>query len=175
MLNKNKFSGITRQVKKEDLEVIKSILEFWFVDIETKEPIEEEIDKILDTIKNSIVKNDTTKYLVAEENGQVLGIMGLRPLTDERMKSFAQTENPVEFFNAYIDPKHRNRGVGKALLEARKKLAKNLGYTEALLNSGPRYKETGWGFHNKMYGPHVGIVPDCYGKGIDAPVWRKLL
>jgi len=50
------------------------------------------------------------------------------------------------------------------------------GYTEIILNSGSRYKDTGWGIYDRLDGnSRVGMAVGYYGEDGDAPVWHKIL
>ena len=67
-------------------------------------------------------------------------------------------------------------GVGSALVARLEDEARWRGYTEIVFNSGPRYKDTAWGFYDKLPGySRVGVAEKLYGEGGDAPVWSKVL
>ena len=105
----------------------------------------------------------------------MVGFVRITDVTEEVAK-LSQTDRPVELFNLYVAAgKNRGKGVGSALFGAVMDSARAQGYTEVLLNSGPRYKESGWGFYEKVIGPPAGIMKDYYGEGFDAMVWRKEL
>lgn len=49
----------------------------------------------------------------------------------------------------YVDSPHRNNGIGRSLIEAVKKLAVDMGYSEIYLNTenaGKYYQKLGWRF-----------------------------
>jgi GNAT superfamily N-acetyltransferase len=100
--------------------------------------------------------------------------MGLK-LPDETMRGFARTNRPIEVINAFVYPPYRGTGVGTLLLRHVEDAARQNGFTEIVVNSGPRYRETGWPFWIKRYGSAIGKADDYYGPGIHAPVWRKIL
>jgi len=168
------FAGIIRAPKEEDLAALQSILEVWLCDSETKKQCVEEIHGVLERVRESMTGKNNYHYLVAEEGEEVLGMVGFRPVEDERMKPFAETDNPAEFINAYVAPAHRaGRKIGQTLVTNLEQVARAAGFTEMLFNSGPRYKETAWKMYDRLLGPSVGILKDFYGPGLDAPVWRK--
>ena len=78
--------------------------------------------------------------------GRVIGMMGLSNPKDVLIQ-FATTSSPIELVNAYVDRNYRaGQGVGTALVNRLIERVLEKGSTELLLDSGPRYKETGWGF-----------------------------
>lgn len=173
--HQKQFEGITRNLEKADLVFLRPILETWNRDRHTNEPDSEEIDSIIDRMKKSMQGKTDARYIVAIEQDKPIGVVGLKPLP-EAMLPYAQTTKPAEAINAYVHADFRNgRGVGKGLFQGIETMARELGYEEILLNSGPRYKDTAWGFYNKRYGEPVGILKDFYGEGRDAPVWRRSL
>ena len=92
------------------------------------------------------------------------------------MGTFALTGTPTELINAFVRPDVRGGGgVGTALVSGLEKTARNLGKQEILLNSGPRYSESGWGFYDKIGFDRVGVIVEYYGEGGNAQVWRKSL
>ena len=127
-------------------------------------------------MKASIIKENDRKYLVADDNGKIIGVIGYKT-PDTKMLEFSQTQNPTELVNAYVDPEQRKgRGVGRSLVSSLEQSAANDGFTEIILNSGQRYKETGWGFYDRLPGfSRIGIAKNYYGEGGDAPVWSKIL
>ena len=170
------FIGSVRQPIEEDLVSVQLILEAWIRDSETHELKAEEMRGVMEAIRASIAGQGDYQYLVAEEEERVIGVIGFRPIVDEKLRVFAVTDNPAELVDAYVDPPNRaGRGVGKALFENIEQAARSQGFKEVLLNSGPRYKDTAWGFYNKIYGEPVGSIPNMYGEGLNSVVWRRVL
>jgi ribosomal protein S18 acetylase RimI-like enzyme len=103
-------------------------------------------------------------------------MMGLSPLKIALAK-FSRTDKPIEIVNAYVHRDYREgQGIGTTLVNALTQRAISRGNTEMLLDSGPRYKNTGWGFWDRQPGfERVGLAKNLYGRGLDAPVWRKSL
>lgn len=170
------FDGIVRPLAEKDLEALKPILETWIKDRDTGELLSDEVEEDLQIMRESIAGESDKVYLVAEsKEGEVVGVIGLRD-PDKRMIPFTKTSKPAELVNAYVANEHRaGKGVGSAMVKAIEEEAKRRGYTEVVFNSGPRYKDTGWGFHKKLYGEPVAVAEKYYGEGGDAPVWRKEL
>ena len=95
----------------------------------------------------------------------------------EMATDFSITDNAIEIINLFVLPDQAKRGIGKALVDKVEWEAALVGgYSEIIVNSGPRYKETAWGFYDQLPGfSRVGILKDQYGPGRDAPVWRKVI
>ena len=58
------------------------------------------------TILESELKSQNTKYIVAKENGKILGFAGIIVLPDD-----------VEITNIVVKKEERKKGIGKSLLE----------------------------------------------------------
>jgi GNAT superfamily N-acetyltransferase len=163
-----------RQPIPEDIYTLREVLALSVVDKETNQPIQDEIDEILTHVADSMDGDsiEERRYLVAElADGSVLGMMGVtRP--DVEMLGYANRPGEcIELINAFVHPEARGTGAGKKLVEGLKAQAKAQGATEVVVNSGPRYKETGWGFWQKLFGEPM-VLKDRYGAGLDAMVWR---
>lgn len=173
---KEKFKGITRPLKEEDLPFVKEVLEMWLRSMFTREIIPEEVEADMGFLKGSLNGSNERKYWVAQtEDGKVIGVMGLTKPKEELMP-FKQTERPIELVNAYVDKDYRKgRGVGTALLNTLQNFARESGYTEILLESGPRYGKTGHPFYDKREFTRVGILENFYGRGFHSQVFRKPL
>ena len=137
----------------------------------------DEIDEVLASVEASIRGESDRQYLVAVAAGRgTVGLMGICPLlVNNPMYDFARTSKPAELINAYTDTSVRRLGVGSALLAGIETLAREAKYRELILNSGPRFRETGWPFWHDKFGPEVGGLLNRYGRGNHAPVWHKLL
>ncbi len=172
---KNPEEISVREISLEDLDSLQPILEFWIKTPDTQETIHSEVDGVIESIKDSFSGNGDKKFYVAvDTEGSVLGMMGISKPSKE-MIEFTKTGNAVEFINAYVDPKRRGLGVGKKLVISLEEEAKINGYEEIIVNSGPRYSQTGWGFWTSVYGRPVAVQKDLYGPGLDAPVWQGFL
>lgn len=173
----NRFNGKVRSLKKEDLDSLKPILATWIKDRRTGQPLPDEVEEDLQLMSESVEGKNDRMYLVAEDlDGEILGVVGFKT-PDETMFTFTKTSNPAELVNAYVkSDKIKGRGVGRSLIAKLEEMAREKGHTEIVLNSGPRYKDSGWGFYDKLEGyKRVGIAVGYYGENVDAPVWRKEL
>jgi ribosomal protein S18 acetylase RimI-like enzyme len=170
------FAGTVRPLRAADLPSIQRILELWVRDTPSSPPLADEIAGHLARMSNSLVEERGARYLVAvTETGEIVGVVGMRP-PDVKMLPFTSTERPVEMINAYVDPHHRKGcGVGTVLVRELERLARESGFTEMVLNSGPRYRSSGWEFFDKLGYERRGLAHDLYGEGVHAPVWRKIL
>lgn len=172
-----RFNGTVRPLQREDILQLKPILETWLKDSTTGEILPDEVAEDIEYMSRSLEGRNQREYLVAETaEGKVVGMIGLSPLK-QALQEFVKTERPIELVNAYVDKDYREgRGVGSALVNKLTERAKEKGFTEILLDSGPRYEHTAWGFYDKQPGfQRVGIAKDLYGPGGDAPVWQRLL
>jgi len=164
-----------RLVQEEDLPQIDMILEAWVRDPGTGVIIQREVDEVLERIRQGIDNPENGTNVVAEDlQGRVIGVMGIYPV-DPEMQQYVTTDNPREINNAYVADDVRGSGAGKSLVKKLESIGLQRGYKELVLNSGPRYKETGWEFWKRVYGEPVDVAKDYYGPGYDAMVWRKLL
>lgn len=190
----DQFDGTIRLLTLEDVDALRPILEQWIRTVDKTTPRMEDIDKTQESMRATVRGENTRKYRVAEYDGKVIGVMGYKipdpddPNDGQKMLAFKESKNPVEFINAYVDESHRaGKGVGKALFTALENLAREQGFSEILVNSGPNFEKSGWEFWDSIMGPkkrdpifdkgtiinHVGFAKDMYGPGRDAPVWRK--
>lgn len=172
-VEKGRFSGQIRPLAQADLVQVRPILETYLRDRNTGALNTEEVQEDLDLMRQSCEGGNDRVYLVADDGKQVIGVIGMRT-PSEAMQAFTSTERPVELVNAYVAERHQ--GVGSALVERLEEEALIRYHTEIVLNSGPRYKDSGWGFYDNLPGyGRVGIATKLYGEGGDAPVWRKVL
>lgn len=78
-------------------------------------------------------QNANDIYFVVEQNGEVLGGAGVKPLQD--------FESEVcELQKMYFSPKVRGKGIGKAMFEKCLQAAKRLGYRQCYLESAHQLK-----------------------------------
>ncbi|MBI4057915.1 GNAT family N-acetyltransferase [Candidatus Microgenomates bacterium] len=171
------FQGSVRELRLDDLDSLRPILSTWIKDRDTGETLPDEVEEDLQIMGDSAQGKNDRQYFVAEDvNGKMIGVIGFKN-PDPRMLDYCKTSNPAELVNAYVRVDQRaGKGVGRALITKLEEEARKKGFTEIVLNSGPRYKDTGWGFYDKLPGyQRVGVAVGYYGEGGDAPVWRKEL
>lgn len=175
-VREQKFAGEIRPVGMQDITAIQHILRQWVIVPGTTEVIESEVEEVLAYIKGSIGGTNTRKYIVAQSpSGEVVGFAGT-DLPETDMLEYKTSDNPLELINLYVDTNNRTgKGVGSALYNAIKNNARNNGYTQLMLNSGPRYRESGWPFYMRIIGEPVGELKDKYGTNLHAPVWSENL
>jgi GNAT superfamily N-acetyltransferase len=94
------------------------------------------------------VAAETPVFLVARDEGGLLGCGALRPLD-------AQT---VEMKRMYVRPEARRKGVGLALVAALEQAARELGATRVVLETGTRQHEAMALYEGAGYRP----IP-CFG------------
>ncbi|HSW74648.1 MAG TPA: GNAT family N-acetyltransferase [Candidatus Saccharimonadales bacterium] len=160
----------------ENPELLRPVLESAIVDSATGESITEDIESILSSIPRSEEAMPGKYAAVAwsPESVKALGMMGLTT-PGEVMRSFARTSNPVELINAYVLSAARGLRIGSALVSHLERKAADQGFTEIILNSGPRFRLSGWPFWRHTYGEPIGVARGYYGPHLDAPVWHKVL
>lgn len=171
----SRFAGDVRLLKESDIEVVRIILETWIRNSQTREIIHEEVSEVLSNMAKSVRHENKKTYFVAEEHNQAIGIMGV-VLPEADILAFGQTDQPIELVNAFVAKDHHGgRGVGRALVARIEEEMHHLGYTEMILSSGPRYKESGWGFYDAIGFVRCGVIKDYFGSGFHAQIWRKTL
>ncbi len=166
-LRRNKmFAGVIRELRKEDIGQVQKIFEMYWTD-------EGFLEKLKGRMKQFVYNSPELveqgfKYFVAEENGEIVGIAALRR-APEKMKKYAKTENPAEFY--VLASKYKGRRIGTVLRQERIKEARRLGYTEIVFFS-PESHKASWKFHDNSGAERVGQVsvddePGC--------VWSMIL
>lgn len=169
------FPGSIRRLQIGDMTQIEPILRFWMVDSKSGEFDEKDFNNTSSEMRKSILGLNDREYFVAEIDQQVVGIMGYRN-PEEGMKQFiSQGKTGKEIINAYINKRFQGNGVGTTLLKTIIDELKSQRIDEAVVSSGPRFKESGWTFWHKMFGMAVKILPDYYGPNTPTPVWKTKL
>lgn len=170
-----------RRLQTSDLEHVKPILEHWIRDCDSGEPVPEEVTEDLAAIRATIGTTAKEGFIViVDESDIACGVMGLKTLDaniekDRYLIALCQGTSPCELINAYLDPGKRGHGLGRELVRGLIALAREFGYDEMLVNSGRRYRETGWGFYDKLFGARRGVHIGRYGEGRDAPIWGMMI
>ncbi|MDQ5943733.1 MAG: hypothetical protein QG675_501 [Patescibacteria group bacterium] len=168
-------SYVVRELRLTDVPQVEQIARQWVrFPPETGPVIEEEVQEMIELMQESIKLQNNRHYFVSTDKAEnVVGFVCLADL-EPKMQQFSTTENPIELKNLYVQQgKRRGKGVGSALYNFAKDWSRAKGYTEIILNSGPRYKKTGWPFYQIIIGDPIGMLKDFYGPGNGAPVWRE--
>ncbi|MGC9603140.1 MAG: GNAT family N-acetyltransferase [Minisyncoccia bacterium] len=154
--------------KLGDLGEIRKILAQW-----TDNPeVEKYVKRIQDEITRKIEFN--THYWVARYSGMPVGIVGLcDPLP--QVLPFAKTSRPGKFKILYVDGAYRGKGIGKKLVDFLENEARKEGYAEVLARSAERYRDTSYGFYEKMGYKNVGTVYAGEDRSKPMRVFRKEL
>ena len=171
---KERFAGIVRPPKEEDIPALREIVGHWLRDF--GRIAYNEVDEDMEILRESLRDQSDKSIFVAETpEGKVVGIMGLASKPKQQLLPFTKTDDPCELIIAFVHPEYRGgKGVGTALLNAVQNLAITLGKKEILLESGPRHIETGYPFYDKQPGfKRAGVIKDFYGPGEDTMVWQK--
>lgn len=152
-----------RSVEAEDREQIEAIFDkYWFDSF--RDNLSSKLDGYLKSSPEVMEQN--FNWLVAEEDGQVIGVMAYRDVP-EHMREFTSTSKPVEFYVGAV--RERNRGVGTQLLKEELKQVKEKGYTEAIFFSGETHQES-WPFHDNS--GFVRVAEMEAPNGEKGYVWR---
>lgn len=158
-----------------DLEGLRTVLESAVVNPISHEVIQEEVEDLLLRYKDILDNGGQEQYFVAHDSkGEPIEIMGLAP-PDDVIRSFTKTPNPIEIVNAYILSARRGAGIGGHMVRHLEMMAAMQGHTEVVLNSGPRYRWSGWPFWTRMFGEPAGVAEKYYDGEWDAMIWRHQL
>lgn len=164
---KNIMSIIIRNLEKQDEQSIKSIFALYWHDQDFLNRLSARLESAINNTEEC--KKQRLKYLVAEDNDEVVGVIGFRN-TPDHMLQFTKTENPAELYILAV--KERGKGIGQKLVEEATKQIEDLGYTEIVLYSGETHKDS-WGFYD-----HLGlerVSPATAPNGEPGYIWRKVL
>ena len=160
------FKGSIRELKKEDVPAVEAIYDLYWHD-----SFRDNLTKRLNGFVSgdSDVMDQRFQYFVAEEDGEVVGVVGFRKSPDH-MKGFAKTGNPAEFYIMAV--RNRGQGLGRLLLARAVETARQAGYTEAILYSGETHQEV-WGMYDHLGYERVG--PAVAPNGEPGMIWRAIL
>jgi len=98
---------IIREFKQGDQKEVEEIFALYWTDPEFLEELSGELQSF---IKMSL--NKDLGFFVAEENNEVVGIVGFKKLADY-FKPYTKTNNPIELY--VIAVKNKRKGIGKKL------------------------------------------------------------
>lgn len=159
------FKGIIRPLQKEDVESVEKIFDLYWND-DFRNHLSDKLNKYI--TNDSELNNQKFKFFVAEENGEVVGVAGMREIP-KHMKEYANTNNAVEFYILAV--KKQGEGIGSALTLNRIENARKMGYTEILLFSGITHQDS-WKFHDKYFDRIEQVEAP---NGESGYIWRKLI
>lgn len=155
---------IIREFQESDQKAVEKLFDLYWTDPEFLKELSSELRLY---VKKTSEKD--SGFFVAEENNEILGIVGFRKLTNY-LKPYALTNNPVELY--VIAVKYKRKGIGEKLKLKLTEGVRRLGLSEILLYSPNSHNES-WDFYEKSGFERVGeITPpdDDIGQ-----VWRKTL
>ena len=153
-----------REFQKNDQKDVEKIFSLYWTDPEFLKELSNELASY---IKKALNKN--YRFLIAEKNNEILGIIGFKKLADY-LKPYALTNNPIEFY--VIAVKYKRKGIGLNLNLKLIEEAQKLGFNEVILYSPNSHNES-WSFYDKLGFEKAGeITPPDDGTG---QVWRKIL
>lgn len=144
----------------EDADQVQKIFELYWTDDDFLEKLKNRLRQFTeDSVEMS---EQGFKYFVAEENGEIVGIGAMRK-PPEKIKKYATTGNPVEFYA--LASKYKNKGIGTALRNRRIEEAKKQNYSEILFYSPGSHSES-WSFHDtsggkRIYPVSIDDEPGC--------------
>lgn len=122
------------------------------------------------------MKRNPENYLVYRSSGKdIRGIIGFRPSPIE-FSNYFTTPRPATIVSFYLDKNSRRQGVGTLLFNNLINIVREKGYTEVFIDCGEFFKETAWGFYDRMTsGNRVGVLENYYPDGSSATVWGKVI
>ncbi|GAA3588982.1 GNAT family N-acetyltransferase [Flavivirga amylovorans] len=128
----SKDTIVIREIQFGDNEQIEQIIRDCFhefkIPLEGTAYTDEETPKMFESYQNS---NDV--YYVIDDNGEILGGGGVKPLKDFET-------DVCEIQKMYFSPKVRGKGYGKLMFEKCLNFAKELGYRQCYIESAPQLK-----------------------------------
>ncbi|TXE11966.1 GNAT family N-acetyltransferase [Seonamhaeicola algicola] len=123
---------VIREIKPDDNEPLEQLIRNCFhefdIPLEGTAYTDPETSQMYQAYQNT---NDI--YFVIENNGEVLGGAGIKPLPNSNT-------HICELQKMYFSPKIRGKGYGKKMFETCLKAAKNLGYKQCYIESAPQLK-----------------------------------
>ncbi len=143
--------------KKDELEVRNIFAQYW-TDNEFLAELKEELD------------SEVCKFYIAEKDGEVVGIAGLRKVPDY-FKQYTDTKNPAELY--IIASKYQNKGIGNFLDQKVTAEAKTSGFTEIVCYS-PQTHNDSWRFYENLGFSKEEIInhPEDGQSGM---FWKKVI
>ncbi|XP_005071276.1 N-acetyltransferase 8-like [Mesocricetus auratus] len=126
-----------------------------------RQPLKKFVNMCLHTdladITKSYLSDLGSCFLVAETEGQVVGLAAARPVQDASLK-----RKQLLLFHLSVSSQHRGQGIAKALIRAVLQFARNQGYSDVVLRTsmlmhdavtlykGMGFQKTGTSFFNTV-------------------------
>jgi N-acetylglutamate synthase-like GNAT family acetyltransferase len=134
----------------------------------------EEVNSYVERINNEI--NGKTEFnmefWIIEINKKLAGVIGLsEPLP--KVLPLAKTQKPAEIKILYIKDIYRGQNLGRMLVDFIEDEARRQGYSELIVRSAAKYKETAFGFYKKLGYINIGQVSSGENKIME--VFEKIL
>ncbi|MBN1916185.1 GNAT family N-acetyltransferase [Candidatus Dojkabacteria bacterium] len=166
------------ELQAGDIDNLRPVLETWIR--EEGKILQDEVAETIDRMTSSVEQQRNSSFhfvVVRDSTAKAVGCAGLRNPEDRMLKYTTVEEDgiPGELINVFLANEMRGKGLGAKLFEVVCQKGLELGYTELVWNSGPRYEHTAWGFYNKIAGEPMEVAIDFYDLGCHAPVWRVSL
>lgn len=118
---------------------------------------------LVDTIEKRN-PDKTQHYVVARnEDQKVIGYLGYRSCIKELLL-FTYTSKPLEINALYVDTEEQGKGIGNLLMQYIRIKAEEKKYTEITLRSGMCFKESSWGFYERLGFDFLGTTVDVCGE-----------
>lgn len=133
----------------DHIDLIRPLIEDSIKDPSSGMTIYSEVENVIRNVESYQKGELDTYYAIAKDlGGNVLGLMGLQTPSDE-MSKLAISRRPFEIINAFVLGSSRGSGIGKSLVDHMHARVLESEGQEIMVNSGPRYRLTGWPFWNK--------------------------
>lgn len=163
-----------RDLEERDLTAVEAILREWLMPPEGSQRMEEEIAGRLVHLRESLVSGSSRSFVVADLDGEVIGIMGVQTegIAEELLEA---GERAAELISAFVRRDVTGRGVGRRLAEEIEARARRWGADTLVVVSGARHRERGYPFWTARYGPAVRRDEDFWAPGAERVVWRAPL
>ena len=156
---------IIRNAEKKDLTDIRDIYSLYYKDKKDLEHFTNRVKEVLG--EPEFAGQWDFHYLVAEIDGEVLGLIGYRKPA-EKLLQFTKTPEPIELYSLFV--RNRGGGVGQILVAEMIKKTKESKYTEIVVYSSEKWNDS-WGFYDKLGFVRTGHL----NVGGDGQVWTMVL
>jgi putative acetyltransferase len=140
-----------RNIKKEDNEELARIIRASFVEFDVPKTGTVYSDPDTDRLFQLFEAAPASCYLVAEENGALVGGCGIYP-TSGLPTGYA------ELVKLYLTNATRGRGIGKMMMDKCYEVAKAMGYTHLYLESFPQFAKAVSIYEKAGFRPLTGAL-----------------